>query len=265
MLNIGWFSTGRGEGSRGLLRFIQERILAGRMDARIGFVFSNRASGEAEGSDLFFDLVRSYQLPLVTLSSRGFSRAAGGRFADHRLEYDRQVMGMLKEFPVDLCVLAGYMLIVGPELCRRCPMINLHPALPGGPVGTWQEVVWSLIESSAERTGAMAHVVTDDLDRGPVVAYFTFSLRGPTFEGLWDTVRGKTLEQLKGSFGEELPLFKRIREEGYRREPHLLAEVLEALAQGKIGIQNHRIMGPGGETAEGLCLDGEIEAALTAG
>ena len=27
MFRIGWFSTGRGEGSRGLLRFVQDRIL----------------------------------------------------------------------------------------------------------------------------------------------------------------------------------------------------------------------------------------------
>ena len=42
MIDIGWFSTGRGEGSLGLLRFVQERISRGLLDARIGFVFSNR-------------------------------------------------------------------------------------------------------------------------------------------------------------------------------------------------------------------------------
>ena len=54
MLNIGWFSTGRGEGSRGLLRFVQERIDRGLLDARIQFVFSNRDRGQALGSDRFF-------------------------------------------------------------------------------------------------------------------------------------------------------------------------------------------------------------------
>ena len=53
MLNIGWFSTGRGPGSQGLLRFVQERIERDLLDARIRFVFSNRAPGEAEGSDEF--------------------------------------------------------------------------------------------------------------------------------------------------------------------------------------------------------------------
>ena len=262
MLNIGWFSTGRGEGSKGLLRTVQDCILDGQIDAGISFVFSNRGPGEAEGSDSYFDLVRSYGLPLATFSSRDFRRALGGNFADHRVEYDRKVMDLLDGFSVDLCVLAGYMLIAGPELCRRWPMVNLHPALPSGPIGTWQEVTWSLIETFSERTGAMAHLATDDLDRGPVVSYFTVSLRGLAFDQLWDEVRGKSVEELKATYGEEMPLFRRIREEEYRREPYLLVESLKALASGRVQIRDGRVVGSHGEPLAGLCLDGEIEKAL---
>jgi phosphoribosylglycinamide formyltransferase-1 len=46
-------------------------------------------------------------------------------------------------------------------------MINLHPAAPGGPTGTWQEVIWQLIEGRAVETGVMMHLVTPELDRGP--------------------------------------------------------------------------------------------------
>ena len=172
MLTVGWFSTGRGEGSLGLLRFIQERISLGDIDARIQFVFSNREPGEAEGSDRFFQQVRDYNIPLVNFSSQRFRRQRGGRFADHRPEYDREVMARLGESSPDVCVLAGYMLIVGSEMCRRYTMLNLHPALPTGPAGTWQEVIWELIESRADRTGAMVHLATEELDNGPVIAYF---------------------------------------------------------------------------------------------
>ena len=58
-------------------------------------------------------------------------------------------MNRLQGFHPDLCVLAGYMLIVGEEMCQRYNMINLHPAAPGGPTGTWQEVIWQLIDSKA--------------------------------------------------------------------------------------------------------------------
>ncbi|MFQ6029841.1 MAG: phosphoribosylglycinamide formyltransferase, partial [Dehalococcoidia bacterium] len=140
MLRIGWFSTGRGEGSRGLLQFVQERLRRNDLEAQIEFVFSNRAPGEAEGSDQFFELVRSYGLPLLTCSSAQFRKARGGPWPSLRPDYDRQVMELLQEYHPDICVLAGYMLIVGGEMCQRYPLLNLHPALPDGPVGTWQEV-----------------------------------------------------------------------------------------------------------------------------
>ncbi len=118
MLNIGWFATGRGEGSRGLLQFVEERILQGCLDARIEFVFSNRAPGEAEGSDQFFQMAQQYGLPLVTLSSAQFRRDRGGRWAALRDEYDAAVMGLLENFAPRICVMAGYMLIVGGAMCR---------------------------------------------------------------------------------------------------------------------------------------------------
>ena len=51
MLRIGWFSTGRGAGSLGLLKFVKDRLEATGIDAGIEFVFSNRERGEAEGSE----------------------------------------------------------------------------------------------------------------------------------------------------------------------------------------------------------------------
>ncbi len=133
MLSIGWFSTGRGAGSRGLLDFVQKRLIETGADARISFVFSNRGRGEAEGSDEFFKLVDSYGIPTVTHSSSAFRKATGGPFSAHREEFDQQVMDKLSSREVDICVLAGYMLIVGGKMCRQYPLLNLHPALPGGP------------------------------------------------------------------------------------------------------------------------------------
>jgi folate-dependent phosphoribosylglycinamide formyltransferase PurN len=64
-------------------------------------------------------------------------------------------MERLTGFNPDINVLAGYMLIVGAEMCQRYDMINLHPAIPGGPKGTWREVIWKLIETGASETGPL--------------------------------------------------------------------------------------------------------------
>jgi folate-dependent phosphoribosylglycinamide formyltransferase PurN len=133
----------------------QGAIQRGELSARIQFVFSNREPGEAEGSDRFFQQVHDYGIPLVTLSSQRFRRErGGGPFSRHRLEFDREVMKRLEGYKPDLCVMAGYMLIVDAEMCQRYTMLNLHPALPGGLVGTWQEVIWKVIQEKAQEAGA---------------------------------------------------------------------------------------------------------------
>ena len=272
MLSIGWFSTGRGEGSRGLLRFVQERIDRGLLDARIQFVFSNRAQGQAQGSDDFFDLVSSYDLPLVTRSSAHYRRSrssSGLTWAELRPEYDRLVLEDLEDFRPDICVLAGYMLIWGAEMCRRYPMLNLHPALPDGPIGTWQNVTWELIRQRATRTGAMIHLATEELDRGPVVSYCTAPITGPDFDQEWLALDEMELEEVRAGQGEELSLFQQIREAEYRREPYLIFETLRAVAEGRVVINDGQVLNALGEplattVPQGLCLDEEIDRAMAA-
>ncbi len=270
MLNIGWFSTGRGEGSRGLLRFVQERIDRGLLDARIQFVFSNRDRGQALGSDRFFQLVDSYNLPLVTRSSARYRRSRSASrlpWAELRADYDRLVVEDLKEFQPDVCVLAGYMLICSGKMCRRYPLLNLHPALPDGPIGTWQEVTWELIRQRASYTGAMIHLATEDLDRGPLVSYCTVPITGPEFDEGWQDLQSEDLEKVRETRGERLPLFGQIREAQYRREPYLILETLRAVADGRViirdGVVLHSRGAPLAEASTpGLCLDVEIDRAV---
>ena len=270
MLNIGWFSTGRGEGSRGLLRFIQERIDRGLLDARIQFVFSNRDRGQATGSDQFFNLVDSYNLPLVTRSSAQYRRSrssAGLSWEELRPDYDRLVLEDLQEYRPDICVLAGYMLIVSGEMCRRFPLLNLHPALPDGPIGTWQTVTWELIRQRATRTGAMIHLATEELDRGPVVSYCTVPIVGADFDSDWQDLEGQDLEEVKATRGEDLPLFQKIRHAQYVQEPYLILETLRAVADGRVKISGGGVAdGKGsplsGEGTPGICLDEDIGRAM---
>ena len=237
------------------------------MDARIQFVFSNRAPDESEGSDQFFDLVGSYDLPLMTLSSAQFRKSRGGRFAQYREEYDRQALDLLRDFRPDVCVLAGYMLILGSSMCRQFHFLNLHPALPDGPIGTWQEVIWELIETRATRTGAMIHLATEEVDRGPVVSYCTAPIDGEEFGDYWRDVSQNGVAGIKADQGEDFGLFKLIRETEYLREPYLLLETLRAVAGGEVipGSGNPRDAErepPLAAAPHGLCLDAAIEREM---
>ena len=236
MLNLGWFSTGRGPGSRALLSTVQEAIIDGRIQARINFVFSDRAPGEAEGSDQFFALAKSLGLTVAHRSSRAFRRQWTGDPTQWRTAYDKEVADLISPFSPDLCVLAGYMLIVSPDLCRDFQMINLHPAAPDGPDGTWQEVIWQLIEQRADHGGVKIHLVTEELDRGPTIAYCRYPIHSPAFDDLWIEADLASVDNLRRRHGEDLALFKAIRSEGVKRELPLLVETLATLSRGEVQI-----------------------------
>ena len=79
-LCIGWFSTGAGPGSQRwrLLTAAVDAIRRRELDAQIVFVFCNRERGEDEGTDRFLDLVESFDIACLTLSSRRLRRERGG-------------------------------------------------------------------------------------------------------------------------------------------------------------------------------------------
>jgi phosphoribosylglycinamide formyltransferase-1 len=253
-LKIGWFSTGRGEGSYGLLESALTAIDSGDLPAELSFVFVNRVKGQTKRTDRFLELVESRGIPLITLSSRDFRRSHDNRpWAELREDFDRAAIELLRPHSADIAVHAGYMLIA-PLLCSEYLTLNLHPALPGGTIGMWQQAVWDVITEGLDETGAMIHVSTEEVDEGPVLATAKFSVRGEDFEPLWDDIAGVDLSTLKIEPGEKLPLFRAIRHAGLLRERPLLIETLKAVAQGRIDPE-----GSGNITD----LTDEVEAAVT--
>jgi len=247
MYQLGWFSTGRDKAARDLLQAVQSQITLGEIQAEIVFVFCSREPGESTESDIFLRQVDDYHIPLICLSYQKFkarkdtsTTSQGGTLPLWRLEYDREVMKRLQNFHSNLCVLAGYMLIVGEEMCQRYNMINLHPAAPGGPTGTWQEVIWQLIDNQAEQTGVMMHLVTPELDKGPPVTYCTFPIRGKPFDKYWDEIKGHPFEETKREQGENNHLFRLIRQHGLAREFPLIISTLKAFGEGKIMINSEK-------------------------
>ena len=270
VFSIGWFSTARGESSRKLLKSIVTSIQIGQLKARIEFVFCSREQGESDNTDVFLKEVQDYRLPLVCYSVKKFAgryeqkvSVKDERLPEWRLEYDKQVMDRLTGYKTDICMLAGYMLIVGLEMCSRYNMINLHPALPDGPKGTWQEVIWTLIGQRAIESGIMMHLVTPELDRGPVITYCRFPIIGKEFDGLWGENSELSLSQIKAEQGENNPLFKAIRQAGFMRETPLIIHTLKAFSEGKIRITaDKKLLDSNGLQIPGYDLTSEIDGFI---
>lgn len=267
---LGWFSTGRGSGSKGMLQAAYNAIKSGDLKAEIEFVYCNRERGETEPTDQYLDMVKEYGIPLVSFSYQKYRAMQGMPNPDvneplpqWRIDYDNEVLPLLKDFHPDLVILAGFMLVTTAVMCDKYEIINLHPAAPGGPAGTWQQVIWKLIETKADTQGIKMHVAIPALDMGTTATYCTFPIRGGVFDKLWDAVKGKTVDEIKSAEGVENALFKTIREHGAIREVPLVIATLKAFSEGKIKITKDRqVVDASGKIIQGYDLTKEIDAAV---
>ncbi len=183
-LRLGWLSTGRGAGSRGLLEKAQNSIAQGSLNASIEFVLSTRERGESEGSDLFLDQAESYGLKTIPLSFSKY-RERNAPDADWRERYNERMKREISRHQVDALVFAGLLVVISDDIVNEYDSFNLHPADPKGPVGTWQEVIWELMLERSSNTGVSVQRATPQLDLGPVVAFCSFSLTEPQYSSLW--------------------------------------------------------------------------------
>ena len=94
---------------------------------------------------------------------------------DHKLfasrrEYDLALAALLRRYDVDLVCLAGFMRLLGPEFVDAFPnaVLNVHPSLlPAFPGVDAQR---QALEHGVKVAGCTVHVVTAELDAGPIIA-----------------------------------------------------------------------------------------------
>jgi phosphoribosylglycinamide formyltransferase-1 len=270
---IGWFTTGRDAEAVSLLETVYKGIEDGSIEGRIAYIFINRERGEGTFSDQTMDLSYKWQIPLICFSSAMFKpglrkegRECPDAMMEWRGEYHQEVLKRLAGLEADFSVLAGYMLIVSPAMCHESNLINLHPAPPNGPAGTWQEVIWQLIGMKAHESGIIIHIVTPELDKGPPITYCLYKIRGENFSALWDEMdekrRRMSLDEIKGLEGEKNTLFQMIRREGVKRELPLLFETIRWLSCGRIKIKDKRVYLNDKECIGGVCLNEQIERVI---
>lgn len=278
-LRIGWFSTGRDEAARNLLKTVYHDLEESGAPARIEWIFCHREPGdgpeneEARHRSIFFQLAGELGIPVKTLShvrfmpdlrKQGLAESRSAEDASPALErwrnlFGEKVMQVVGRDPVDIAVMAGYMLIIGNPELEGLNLVNIHPALPWGPKGTWQEVIHQLIGEKATEQGIMIHLVTKELDRGPVISYCGFPIQGEGWDPLWQQWSEDITEDTPREVRERHPLFRHIREVGEVRELPLLSQAVIEIARGNITIQDKQVRAGGELRKQGVDLTDAIE------
>ena len=141
--------------------------------------------------------------------SRQVFRLAG--FPDRKAR-DWEMVRVLRQHGVELVVCAGYDAILERAFTREFAgrIINIHPSLLPEFAGTMDAVRMALNAGVAE-TGCTIHVVTKDVDQGPILAQRRVEVRpDDTVESLRERIQaeehGLLAEVVRQLAGQPLPL-----------------------------------------------------------
>ncbi|MEE9390795.1 MAG: phosphoribosylglycinamide formyltransferase [Candidatus Aminicenantaceae bacterium] len=133
---------------------IHDAIVAGKINAEIALVFSNKE--KAPG----LKIAQDRNLDSLFLDPKAYSS---------REEYEKKIIKEVRKRDVDLVCLAGYMRILSPSFCdefKHC-MMNIHPALLPSFPGL--HVQKKALDWGVKYSGATVHFVTADVDMGPII------------------------------------------------------------------------------------------------
>ncbi len=147
---IAAFISGRGSN----FKAIHDDILAGKINAEIALVFSNKK--DAAG----LQVAKKRGLETLFLNPKEYAT---------REDHEKAAIQELRKRDVDLVCLAGYMRILSPSFCdelKHC-LMNIHPALLPSFPGL--HVQKKAIDWGVRFSGATVHFVTADVDMGPII------------------------------------------------------------------------------------------------
>ncbi len=188
-------------GSGTNLQAIINAIRAKELSARIAVVISDNPAA--------FALRRAADAGIATV-------VVDQKLFPTRAEADTEIARHLARYAVELVVLAGYMRILTSALVRqyRNRIINIHPALL--PAFKGSHAVRDALRAKVSVTGVTVHVVTEELDSGPIIMQREVAV----YDG--DT---------------EETLLARI----HTVEHVLYPEVIRLFTEGKIQIDNEKV------------------------
>lgn len=197
MIRLGVLASGRGSNLQAIINAIDN----GDVDAVISMVISNRPDARA----------------LPRASVRGIpARLILEEDYPSRLEHNLHMAEVLREYAVDLVVLAGYDRILNPAFLQAFPMrvMNIHPSLLPAFAGGL-DAQQDALNYGVKVTGCTVHFVTEEVDGGPIILQKAVPVLD---EDNVDTLSLRILEEEHRLFPRAIQLFAigRLRVEGRR-------------------------------------------------
>jgi phosphoribosylglycinamide formyltransferase-1 len=146
---LGILLSGRGSN----FEAISDSIAAGRLDAEISVVISNRTSARG------LEIARGRGLSAIAIPSQGMDRET----------YDGLLIAELRKYNVELVCLAGFMRLLSARFVAAFPgrILNIHPSLL--PAFPGLDAQHQALQHGVKITGCSVHLVDEHLDAGPII------------------------------------------------------------------------------------------------
>lgn len=203
MLKIAVLVSGGGTN----LQAIMDAIDAGKIsNARIEVVISNNKNAYA------LERAAKKGIANLCISPKDFGS---------RKEFNEALLCKLNEYRPDLIVLAGFLVVIPPEVIAEYKnrIINIHPSLIPSFCGTGYyglKVHEGVLERGVKVTGATVHFVDEGTDTGPILLQKAVAVK-----------EGDTPEVLQ----------RRVMEEA---EWKILPEAIDLIANGRVTVEGRR-------------------------
>lgn len=199
MLRLAVFVSGRGSNLKAILEHSELENLI-----KVVVVFSDKVECGA------FEIARKYGVETKIIGK-----------GDNQIS-NKNLLDVLRNYNLDLIVLAGYLKLVPVEVVREFEnrIINIHPALLpsfGGKGMYGMNVHTAVFNSSAKVSGATVHFVNAEYDKGKIIAQ-----------------RCVDISDVKSA--------EEIAERVLKIEHQILPEVIKAFAEKRIIIQDNRVI-----------------------
>lgn len=154
MKNIVILISGGGSNMAAIVRTAQQERWDTRLGARVVAVMSNKA--DAGG----LEFARDHGIATAVVDHQAYAS---------REAFDAALMVQIDRYTPALVVLAGFMRILTPGFVNHFAgrLVNIHPSLL--PAFTGLHTHQRAIDAGCRFAGASVHMVTADLDAGPII------------------------------------------------------------------------------------------------
>jgi len=199
MFRIAVFASGEGTNLQALIDRAQKDDLGG---AQIALVISEKKEA------LALERARKARIPAFFIKK------------ESQEQMEEEILRLLSQYNIDLIVLAGFNSILSPNFLHSFgkPIINIHPSLLPAFAGLYGlKVHQKVLEYGCRLTGATVHLVTEEVDSGPVILQKATEVKeDDTPQSLSERVKKKC-------------------------EWEILPQAVRLFAQGKIEIQGRKV------------------------